>query len=211
MPLTGLFVPLITPFTRTDELAADALETLAAGLVALGTTAEAATLTGAERRTVVEICADVCARRGAPLVVGAGSSSTAASVGEVAALDTRAAAALAVVPYYTRPSAAGVVEHFRRLADASPVPLLVYNVPHRTGLDLDADTLGQLARVPNVIGFKHAVGQIDDTTVRFMSQVPEEVTVLAAATTYTARRSWRWAPPARSSPAPMWRPVRMPS
>ena len=187
MSLTGLFVPLVTPFTATDELASDALEALAhavlddgaAGIVALGTTAEPATLTSAERRRIVDICAGVCAERGAELIVGTGSNSTAGSVGLLAELDPRATAALTVVPYYTRPSEDGVVEHFRHLAAASPVPLIIYNVPYRTGRPLGADTLGRLARLPNVAGFKHAVGGIDDATVAFMSSMPSDTAVLA--------------------------------
>jgi 4-hydroxy-tetrahydrodipicolinate synthase len=187
MSLTGLFVPLVTPFTAADELASDALESLAhallddgaAGIVALGTTGEPATLTSTERRRVVDVCAGVCLERGAELIVSAGSNSTDGSIGMLAKLDPRATAALAVVPYYTRPSEEGVVEHFRRLAAASPVPLLVYNVPHRTGRPLGADTLRRLALLPNVAGFKHAVGGIDDATVAFMSDLPSDVAVLA--------------------------------
>ncbi|MFC0106260.1 4-hydroxy-tetrahydrodipicolinate synthase [Kibdelosporangium aridum] len=184
---TGLFVPLVTPFTASDELAADALEALAhnvidegaAGIVALGTTGEPATLAPEERRKVVDICADVCVQRGAQLIIGAGSNSTAGSLDVFADLDPRATATLTVVPYYTRPSEDGVVEHFRRLAAASPVPLLVYNVPARTGRALAADTLVRLAEIPNVAGFKHAVGGIDDATVAFMSSVPDDVAVLS--------------------------------
>lgn len=187
MSLSGLFVPLVTPFTAAGELASDSLEALAhavlddgaAGIVALGTTAEPATLTSAERRKVVDICANVCVEHRADLIVGVGSNSTAGSIDSLAAIDPRATAVLTVVPYYTRPSEDGVVEHFRRLAAASPVPLLVYNVPYRTGRPLGADALGRLARIPNVVGFKHAVGGIDDATVEFMSGVPGDVAVLA--------------------------------
>lgn len=187
MPLTGLFVPLITPFTAANELDDEALETLArevltdgaAGIVALGTTAETATLTSAERRRIVDICAGVCAELGASLIVGTGSNSTIGSVDMLADLDPRVTAALVVVPYYSRPSEDGVVEHFRQLAAASPVPLLVYNVPYRTGRPLGADTLGRLARTPNIIGFKHAVGGIDEATVAFTSNMPSDVAILA--------------------------------
>lgn len=187
MPLTGLFVPLITPFTANDELdcaalqklAGDVLDDGASGLVALGTTAEPSNLTAAERALVVEICADACAARGSDLIVGVGSNSTADSVTQLATLDAHVTAALTVVPYYTRPSEDGVVEHFRRLAAASPVPLVIYNVPARTGRPLGADTLLRLAELPNVTGFKHAVGGIDDTTISFMSAVPDYVSVLA--------------------------------
>lgn len=194
MSLTGLFVPLVTPFTAADELASEALEELAhavlddgaAGVVALGTTGEPATLTPAERRRVVDICAGVCAERGAHLIVGTGSNSTAASADLLAELDGRASAALAVVPYYSRPSEDGVVEHFARLAASSPVPLLVYNVPYRTGRTLGAGTLARLARLPNVAGFKHAVGGIDEATVAFMSSLPGGVAVLGGDDLYAA-------------------------
>jgi len=186
MALTGLFVPLITPFTAAGELAEDALEALAhavlddgaTGIVALGTTGEPATLTRPERRRVLEICSAVCAARQATLIVGAGSNSTAASIDELAGAPS-GDAALVVVPYYTRPSEDGVVEHFRQLAAASPVPLLIYNIPYRTGRTLSADTLLRLADLPNVIGFKHAVGGIDEDTVTFMARLPDNVTVLA--------------------------------
>ncbi|MET7280164.1 4-hydroxy-tetrahydrodipicolinate synthase [Kribbella sp. NPDC005582] len=186
MALTGLFVPLITPFTATGELAGEALEALAhavldggaTGIVALGTTGEPATLTPAERRRVLEICSDVCAARQASLIVGAGSNSTAASIDELTGASS-GDAALVVVPYYTRPSEDGVVEHFKQLAAASPVPLVIYNIPYRTGRTLSAETLVRLAELPNVIGFKHAVGGIDEDTVAFMARVPDDVSVLA--------------------------------
>lgn len=187
MLLTGLYVPLVTPFTSSDEIDAESLESLAhavladgaKGIVALGTTAETSTLSAEERGRVIDICAGVCSERGAALIVGVGSNSTSDSVAAAATLDPRTAAALTVVPYYTRPSEDGVVEHFRRLAAASRVPVIVYHVPYRTGRGLSADTLVRLAELPNVIGFKHAVGGIDDDTVEFLSRVPDGVAVLA--------------------------------
>jgi 4-hydroxy-tetrahydrodipicolinate synthase len=187
MSLTGLFVPLITPFTAANELDCLALETLAhevlddgaAGIVALGTTAETATLTSAERRRIIDVCAGACLERGASLIVGTGSNSTTGSIDMLADLDPRATAALVVVPYYSRPSEDGVVEHFRQLADVSPVPLIIYNVPYRTCRPLAADTLGRLARIPNVVGFKHAVGSVDEATVAFTSSMPSDVAILA--------------------------------
>ncbi|WP_069167040.1 4-hydroxy-tetrahydrodipicolinate synthase [Nocardia altamirensis] len=194
MTLTGLFVPLVTPFTADGALATDALVELAessldggaTGLVALGTTAEAATLTAAERAQVVEICAQVCAERNAALIVGAGTNSTAASLDAVAALGPQVTAALTVVPYYTRPSEAGVLAHFRSLAATSPVPLVIYNIPYRTGRTLSADTLRQLADEPNIIGVKHAVGSIDDTTIELMRTCPPDFAVLAGDDIYIA-------------------------
>ncbi len=187
MTLSGLYVPLITPFTDNDQLDPDALATLAttvldegaAGVVALGTTGEPATLTRQEARQVVDVCAQICAERGRHLIVGTGSNSTTASADMLAELDPRVTAALAVVPYYTRPSQDGVVQHFQHLAAATHVPLVVYNVPYRTGLTLTADTLHRLADLSNVVGFKHSVGSIDDTTITFMSDVHPDVSVLA--------------------------------
>lgn len=192
--LSGLFVPLITPMAPGGEIDAEALRGLArsviddgaSGLVALGTTAEAATLDPGERRMVVDVCAEVSAERGTPLIVGVGSNSTSESSAMLARLDSRATAALVVVPYYTRPSEDGVVEHFRRLAAESPVPLVVYNIPYRTGTTLSADALHRLARLPNVVGFKHSVGGIDDTTVSFMRDLPAECSVLAGDDLYAA-------------------------
>ncbi|WP_280319500.1 4-hydroxy-tetrahydrodipicolinate synthase [Nocardia wallacei] len=194
MTFTGLFVPLITPFTATGELAAEALEGLAhdaldagaSGIVALGTTGEPATLTADERRRVIDICAAVCAQRQAPLVVGTGSNSTADSAHALADLAPGVSAVLAVVPYYTRPSEAGVVEHFRRLAAASPVPVLIYNIPYRTGCQLGVETLCRLAGLPGVAGFKHAVGAIDATTIAFLSRCPADVAVLIGDDLYAA-------------------------
>ncbi|WP_329080159.1 MULTISPECIES: 4-hydroxy-tetrahydrodipicolinate synthase [unclassified Streptosporangium] len=187
MVLTGLFVPLITPFTADGDLAAEALEGLAhsvlddgaAGIVALGTTAESATLTPEERRRVLDVCARVCGERDAHLIAGAGSNSTADSIEALATLGSQVTAALTVVPYYTRPSEAGVLAHFRRLAATSPVPLIIYNIPYRTGRILGTETLLRLAGLPNVIGFKHAVGGIDDTTIALMGTLPPGVAVLA--------------------------------
>ena len=185
----GLYVPLITPFTAEGAVAPDALEKLAhdvidcgaAGLVALGTTGEAATLTAPERRTVLDVCARVCRERGATLIAGAGSNDTAATARALHGLTARpeVAAALTVVPYYTRPSEEGVVAHYTRLAADSPVPLIVYNIPYRTGRPLSCQTLLRLAAVPGIAGVKHAAGAVDQDTVMLMASVPAGFAVLA--------------------------------
>ncbi|MBF6440197.1 4-hydroxy-tetrahydrodipicolinate synthase [Nocardia cyriacigeorgica] len=193
MTLTGLFVPLITPFTTDGELALDALERHAhrvlddgaTGIVALGTTAEPATLSAEEHRRVLDVCLRVCSERGAPLIAGAGTNSTTGSLAALHALDERITAALTVVPYYTRPSEAGVLAHFRRLA-AGPVPLIVYNIPYRTSRTLGLDTVLELADIPGIAGFKHAVGAIDDTTIAMMGRLAAEVSVLAGDDLYAA-------------------------
>jgi 4-hydroxy-tetrahydrodipicolinate synthase len=187
--LRGLYVPLITPFTAEGDLAPGALEELghavigagAAGLVALGTTGEPATLTAAERRAVLDICARVCRERGASLIAAAGSNDTARTVQALRDLAAwpEVSAALTVVPYYTRPSQDGVIAHFARLTADSPVPVIVYNVPYRTATSLGGRALRELARMPGIAGMKHAVGGVDHDTVMLMADRPEGFAVLA--------------------------------
>src|SRR5579862_9648282 len=194
--LRGLFVPLVTPFTDDGELATDALEKLAhgvidagaAGIVALGTTGEPATLTAAERHAVLDVVARACRERGTALIAGAGSNDTAGTARELRDLAAwpEVSAALAVVPYYTRPSEEGVVAHFTRLAADSPVPLVVYNIPYRTGRVLGVQTLLRLGCVPGIIGVKHAVGAVDQDTVLMMAGRPAGFAVLAGDDVFTS-------------------------
>ncbi|WP_067816669.1 4-hydroxy-tetrahydrodipicolinate synthase [Nocardia inohanensis] len=186
---TGIFAPLVTPFTDTGELAAADLERLAhsviqagvAGLVALGTTAEAPTLTPEERREVVRICGKVCREHEVPLIVGAGSNDTAATARALTALadESEATAVLSVVPYYTRPTEAGIVAHFEHLADRSPLPLVLYNVPYRTGRELGWEAIVRLGSHPNIVGVKQAVGTVDTDTARLFAECPEAFSILA--------------------------------
>jgi 4-hydroxy-tetrahydrodipicolinate synthase len=179
LSLAGLYVPLVTPFTARGEVCAGALESLAhevidggaAGIVALGTTGEPATLSAAERRTVLDVCARVCRERSATLIAGAGSNDTLGSARSLAELRAwpEVSAALVAVPYYTRPGLKGVLAHFTRLAERSPLPLVIYNIPYRTGQVVPWQTLLRLAGLPGVAGFKHAVGAIDEDTVRLMA------------------------------------------
>ena len=186
--LAGLYVPLVTPFTAGGELAPQSLERLAhtvidegaAGVVALGTTGEPATLTAQERHTVLDVCARVCRERSATLIAGAGSNDTRASAGALAELKAwpEISAALTVVPYYTRPSQDGVIAHFTVLTKESPVPLIVYNIPYRTGQAMGWRALRQLAGLPGIAGIKHAAGGIDADTVRLMADLSDRFAVL---------------------------------
>lgn len=186
--LRGVYVPLITPFDADGSVALDALERLAneyldagvAGLVPLGTTGESPMLDDDEKHAVVEVCARVSAERGTQMIVGAGSNSTRASVDAVRALADvpGATAALSVVPYYVRPSQAGIVAHFVEVAKASPVPVVMYNIPARTGRMLEPDGLLELASMPNIAGVKQAVGGIDEGTLRILAEAPDDFAVL---------------------------------
>jgi 4-hydroxy-tetrahydrodipicolinate synthase len=184
----GVYVPVITPFAEDGSVATEALTGLChrfldagvRGIVALGTTGEASSLDSNERRQVIEACADVCFERGAQLIVGAGSNNTSATVAAVKALvGTRAlAAALIVVPYYVRPSDAGIVAHFRAVADASPVPLILYNIAIRTGRNLSAAGVVEAARHPNIVGIKQAAVGLDVDTLELLAGAPDDFAVL---------------------------------
>ncbi len=187
--LRGVLVPLITPFDADGQVAAGPLEALAgqvldagaAGIVALGTTGEAAALDAAERRAVTDICAAACAPRGAALVIGTGSNDTQASAAALAGLARwpHAAAALVPVPYYTRPGEAGVVAHFTWLAARSPVPLIIYHIPYRTAQPLSAATVRELGSLPNVAGIKFATGGLGQDAVDLLGDCPPGFAVLA--------------------------------
>ena len=187
--LTGLWVPIVTPLDADGGVDAGALGRLArrllgdgcAGLVALGTTGEPATLRPAERRTVVDVCAEVCVESGKSLMVGVGSNCTRSTIDDVVSFEgtPALAALLIVVPYYTRPATAGIVEHFRAIAAASCTPIVAYNVPYRTGRGLDAGALLELAGTPGIVGVKQAVGALDHDTLELLRRKPPDFQVLA--------------------------------
>lgn len=185
----GLFVPLISPLTPTKELDTDALAELAHGvlaegadgIVALGTTAEAATLTEYDRHRILQVTGQACREHGAMLIAGAGGNDTRRTIAELHSLRAypEVSAALVPVPYYTRPGEAAVIAHFAELTAHCDLPLIVYNIPYRTGQTLSLGTLRTLAEIPGIAGVKHAVGGIDTTTVEFLADRPHGFAVLA--------------------------------
>jgi 4-hydroxy-tetrahydrodipicolinate synthase len=186
--LRGVYVPLITPFAADGTVALDAVTLLcheyldagATGIVALGTTGETSALSAEEKRSVVDACATVCNERAAQLIVGAGTNNTAATIENVQALAGTPAltATLIVVPYYVRPSEAGIVAHFEAVADASPVPVVLYNVSFRTGRHLSAAGVIEAARHPNIVGIKQAAQGLDLDTLELLRGAPEDFAVL---------------------------------
>ncbi len=194
LSLHGIHVPLVTPFTRSGDVAADALEALAhtvldegaTGIVALGTTGEPAALDEAERDLVTDVCARVCRERGAMLTVGAGANGTRAAEAALGRLARwpEVRAALVTVPSFVRPAAAGVLAHFARLAEVSPVPLVVYHIPYRTGQPLDAAALRALGELPGVAGMKYAGGGIGEDAVALLGAPPDGFAVLAGDDVY---------------------------
>ena len=165
---TGVGTAVVTPFTRSGALDEAAVRRLGrrqidAGvhfLVPCGTTGESPTLTDAERVRVVEILVDE-AHGQVPVLAGAGGYNTA----EVIRLaeDMRKAGAdglLSVTPYYNKPTQEGLSQHFRAIAESTPLPIVVYNVPARTGCNIEPATLARLAEIPNIVGVKEASGNI---------------------------------------------------
>lgn len=185
---TGVLVPLVTPVDERDRvdlqalcsLASEVLADGAAGVVALATTGEPTSLDEAERKAIVEACARVCAERDRVLIVGAGTIDTRTTIARHEALADvpGVRASLAVVPYYIRPSEEAIVRHFQVVAERSPVPVLVYNIPYRTGRGLGADALLELADTDNVAGVKQAVGGIDVDTLRVLADAADRFAIL---------------------------------
>jgi 4-hydroxy-tetrahydrodipicolinate synthase len=183
-----LLVPVITPFDHDCGIDEGALERHAdavlaagaAGIVALATTGEATALDDEERLRVISVCAAVAHARDATFIVGAGTYNTRETVArhealaEVPGVD----ASLAVVPYYVRPSEAAIVKHFQFVAERSPVPLIVYNIPYRTARGLGSTALLELAHTDNVVGVKQAVGGIDAATLQILAEAPQGFSVL---------------------------------
>ncbi|WP_420478513.1 4-hydroxy-tetrahydrodipicolinate synthase [Brevundimonas sp. FT23028] len=163
----GVITALITPLRdgKVDEAAFTRLleRQIAAGVhgvVPMGTTGESASLHPEEHQRVVELCVQIAAGR-VRVIAGAGSSSTDKAIDLVRHAKTVGAdGALVVTPYYNRPSQAGLAAHFEAVADAVQLPVLLYNVPGRTGVDLANETVARLAVHPNIVGIKDATGDL---------------------------------------------------
>ena len=164
---SGSIPALVTPFSG-GRLAEDTLREFVEwqidegsnGLVPCGTTGEVATLNEDEHRQVIAAVVEVAKGR-VPVIAGAGTYDTAASIDRArAAADVGADAVLVVVPYYNKPSQAGLVAHFTAIADASPLPIVVYNVPSRTVADISVESLATIAKHPKIVAVKDATGNL---------------------------------------------------
>jgi 4-hydroxy-tetrahydrodipicolinate synthase len=167
--LHGTGVALVTPFTSTGTVDMAAWErlldfTIAGGaeyLVINGTTGESPTTTASEKTDLLNVARQHVAGR-VPLVYGIGGNDTLTVAHQLRSTDlTGIAAILSASPAYNKPSQAGIVAHYRHLADASPLPLILYNVPSRTGSNLTAATVLELAQHENIIGIKEASGNVE--------------------------------------------------
>ena len=169
---TGCHVPLITPFR--DDLALDepGLRRLVNhfievekvdGLVPCGTTGESPTLTNEEHDRVIEIVVEETGGR-VPVIAGTGSNSTKEAIERTKHAEAAGAdASLQVGPYYNRPTQDGLIAHFEAIADATALPLIIYNIPARTGRNIEPETIIRLAGIDNIVGVKDAANDLSQT------------------------------------------------
>jgi 4-hydroxy-tetrahydrodipicolinate synthase len=167
----GSIVALVTPFQdgKVDEAALRSLVEFQIaggtdGIVPCGTTGESPTLDHEEHRRVIDIVIQATNKR-VPVIAGTGSNSTAEAIGLTKhAKQAGADAALIVLPYYNKPTQRGMIEHCRAIADQAQLPLILYNIPGRTGVNMLPETVAQLADHPMIVGMKEATGNLEQMT-----------------------------------------------
>jgi 4-hydroxy-tetrahydrodipicolinate synthase len=166
---SGSIVALVTPFKdgKVDEkklrdLVEFQIKNGTSGIVPCGTTGESTTLTTAEHERVIEITIEQVNKR-VPVIAGTGSNATAEAVSLTRhAADSGANASLQVAPYYNRPTQKGLYEHFRAVADAVEIPIILYNIASRTGVNIEPETMARLAKdCKNIVGVKEASGNLE--------------------------------------------------
>ncbi len=182
----GIGVALVTPFQEDQGIDFDSLKRLidhviAGGvdyLVVLGTTGESATLTTAEKAQVLKASVEYIKGR-VPLMLGLGGNATQKLVDEIEQTDFYGVAGiLSVSPYYNKPTQEGIIAHYHALADASPVPLVLYNIPGRTMSNLSASTTLTLSHHPNIVGIKEASGNLEQC-MQIAASMPKDFLLLS--------------------------------
>jgi 4-hydroxy-tetrahydrodipicolinate synthase len=183
----GAGVALVTPFQSNLQVDFDSLGRIVDAqiengmdfLVVLGTTGEPATLSDTEKQQVIDFVMARTDRR-VPVMVGVGGNNTAEVIDKLKSIDlSRADGILSVVPYYTKPSQEGIYRHFMAIADASPLPVMVYNVPSRTGINMSAETTLRLAHgSENIIGTKEASGNFGEI-IKILKGKPDHFSVIS--------------------------------
>src|SRR5215831_1735798 len=167
-PFTGVGTALVTPFTKSGDLDEAAVRRLArrqidAGIHFLcpcGTTGENPTLTDAERLRVIEIVVEE-SRGQVPVLAGAGGYDTREVIHIAGEMARRGASGfLSVTPYYNKPTQEGLYQHYKAFAESTSLPIVVYNVPGRTGVNVEPATLARLSEIPNIVGVKEASGNV---------------------------------------------------
>ncbi len=185
-PFTGVGTAIVTPFTTGLSLDEDGVRRLARRqidegvhfLVPCGTTGESPTLSEEERIRIVQICVEE-GRGNVPVLAGAGGYDTREVIHAVRQMERAGAnGLLSVTPYYNKPTPDGLLQHYKAIADSTSLPIIVYNVPGRTGCNVDPATLVKLAAIPNIIGVKEASGNIQQMC-EICRAVPPDFIVLS--------------------------------
>jgi len=182
----GTFTAVVTPF-RNGDVDFSALEKLIesqiaagiTGIVAVGTTAESPTLTPDEKHEIIERTIKIAKGR-CQVIAGAGTNSTRDSIAAAKFAEKAGAdGALLVAPYYNKPSQEGLFRHFKAIADATKLPVMLYNIPGRCGVDIGPDTVVRLAQnCPNIVSIKEASGSVD-RVAELRRRLPEKFTILS--------------------------------
>lgn len=168
MELRGSIVAMITPFREDGKIDRDGVEKLinyhiengTDAILLVGTTGESATLTHDEHKELIKMGVEISAGR-IPIVAGTGSNSTAEAI-ELTKFAEKigADAALLITPYYNKPTQKGMYLHFKKIAGSADIPIILYNVPSRTGINLLPDTVARLSEIPNIVAVKEASGNL---------------------------------------------------
>jgi 4-hydroxy-tetrahydrodipicolinate synthase len=183
---TGVGTALVTPFNRNGGLDETGVRRLARRqidqgvhfLVPCGTTGESPTLTEDERTTIVRICVEE-ARGQVPVLAGAGGYDTREVIHAARQMERAGAnGLLSVTPYYNKPTPDGLFQHYKAIAESTPLPIILYNVPGRTGCNIDVNTLARLATIPNIVGVKEASGNMQQAC-EYVRAVPPDFIVLS--------------------------------
>ena len=181
----GAISALITPFTRNDRIDREGLqrniafveERGVAGIVPCGTTGESATLSALEHEEVIDLAVE-CSN--VPVIAGTGSNNTGEALQFTKhAEDAGVDAVLLISPYYNKPNSAGLLAHFKKIAEAVDIPIILYNVPSRTGQDVPVEVIAELAKIINIVGIKEASGNVGKVSQILEFTVDENFIILS--------------------------------
>ncbi|WP_407355440.1 4-hydroxy-tetrahydrodipicolinate synthase [Methanolobus sp. WCC5] len=181
----GVLPALITPFFNDNTIDKESFRNIVnyveeggvSGVVVCGTTGESATLTTAEHKELIDLCVD---HAKVPVVAGTGSNNTLEAVELTRhAADAGAGGALIISPYYIKPNNAGLIAHFKKIAESADIPIILYNVPSRTGQDMPLEVIVELSKVDNIVAVKEASGSLSKLSRILEETVDEDFEVIS--------------------------------
>lgn len=182
----GVFTAIVTPFTENDKIDEDNLRKLVdfqiengiSGIVPIGTTGEAPTLSHREKLNVIEIVLDQANKR-VPVIAGTGTNSTRRAIDlTLEAQEIGIDGTLQVAPYYNKPTQKGFYRHFKNIAAAIDTPIIIYNIPGRTGKNIETETIAELSKIPNIVAVKEASGSLSQM-MDVIENTPDDFDVLS--------------------------------